>query len=80
MNLGKFCVIYIFLPSLYPTWLSWERLTQILVYTKFTVYKKGWFLIQRIANSVLCNNYLVASRLCKGKARLKIRYHKRGLG
>ena len=44
------------------------------------MYKRGWFLIQRIANSILCDNYLVASRLCMGKAHLKIRYHKRGLG
>ena len=48
--------------------------------TKFTVYKRGWFLIQRIANFILCDIYLVASRLCMGKAHLKIRYHKRGLG
>ena len=42
--------------------------------------QKGWFLIQKIANSILCDNYLVASRLCIGKAHLKIRYRKRGLG
>ena len=73
-------MLYIFLLSLYPTWLSWERLTQILVYAKFNAHKRGWFQIQRIANFILCDNYLVASRLCMGKAHLKIRYHKRGLG
>ena len=36
--------------------------------------------IQRIANFILCDTYLVASRLCMGKAYLKIRNHRRGLG
>ena len=54
-------------------------------HSNFSVHKidcvqKGWFLIQRIANFILCDNYLVASRLCMGKAHLIIRYHKRGLG
>ena len=55
---------------------------KFLVYIKFTVYKRGWFLIQRIANFILnlYDNNLVASRLCMGKVHLKIRYHKRGLG
>ena len=51
-----------------------------LIYATFTAYKRGWFLIQIIANFILCDNYLVASRLCMEKAHLKIRYHKRGLG
>ena len=72
-------MFYISLLSLYPTCLSWERLTQILVHAKFTAYKRGWFLVKRIANFLLCDSYLVASRLCRGKADLKIRYHKRGL-
>ena len=38
----------------------------------FTVYKRGWFLIQRIANFILCDNNLVTSRLCMGKAENKI--------
>ena len=76
MNVGKivcniyFC--YLFSPHGYHG-------TQILVYIKLTVYKRGWFLIQRIPNLILCDNHLVASRLCMEKAHLKIRYQKRGL-
>ena len=77
--LGKLCVIYILLLH-YTTWQLWERVTQTLLYSKFTLHKRGWFLILRIAHLILCNNYLLASRLCMGKAHLKIRYHKRGLG
>ena len=77
--LGKVCVIYIFAFSL-PHIAIMERLTQISVYTKFTADKREWFLIQRTANFILCDNYLVTSRLCMRKAHLKIRYHKRGLG
>ena len=47
---------------------------------KIYCVQRGWFLIQRIANFILCDNYLVASRLCMGKAHLKKRYLKRGLG
>ena len=36
--------------------------------------------MQRSANFILCDNYLVTSRLCMGKAHLKISYHKRGFG
>ena len=41
-----------------------------------------WNMGLRIANFILGDDYLPASRLCMGKAHLKIRYlyHKRGLG
>ena len=43
---------------------SWERVTQVIFHSKFTLHKRGWFLILRIANYIVCNDYLVASRSC----------------
>ena len=77
--LEKFCVIYIFAFSL-PHMAIMGKTHSNLGYTKFTAYKRGWFLIQRIASFILCDTYLVVSRHCIGKAHLKIRYHKRVLG
>ena len=34
-------------------------------------------MIQRLANFILCDDYLLPSRLCIGKVHLKIRSHKR---
>ena len=60
MNVGKsLCNIY-FVSSLQYMVESWERVTQVIFHSKFTLHKRGWFLILRIANYILCNDYLVA--------------------
>ena len=51
-----------------------------LVYSKFTLYKRGWFLTQRNAYFILCDDDLLPSRLCMRKVHLRIRSHKRGFG
>ena len=72
--LEKICLIFIFAFSLPHMAIMGKT------HSNFSLHKRGWFLIQRIANFILCDNYLVASRLCMGKAHLKIRYDKWGLG
>ena len=79
--LGKFCVIYIFAFSLCYIAIMGKTHSNLSLHKIYCI-QKGVVSdqIQRIANFILCDTYLVASRLCMGKACLKIRNHKRGLG
>ena len=80
LTLGTFCVIHVYIFAFtLPHMAIMGKPHSNLFYTKFTAYKMG-FLIQRIAKFIFCDNYFVSCRLCMGRAHLKIRYHKRGLG
>ena len=73
--LGNLCVIYIFAFSL-PHMAVMEKTHSNVSLCKIYCIQKG--VVSDPKN--LCDNYLVASRLCMGKAHLKIKYYKRGLG